>query len=347
MMLRTQSSASNPFIRPHLEPHHLKYLADRGVSPDLAKAAGLSSVDRYTIEELTDVRAKSGGLCFVYLPEGKGDYARIRLDEAIHLSDGSTMRYATPKGELVRPYIAPPAVLPTEYLQDATCPMFITEAPTKSLSCIAAGFPAIGLGGVYTGQDSKRWKHRRELRLHPELRRRLVWVGRVVFVVFDANRVINRNVLEAERRLCQALANEGASVYVVIIPLTSEGLDQGPDDFIVAQGKEAFARLVQEAKPWLEVHKPVKDMPKRYREQFAVAEKRASLLRVTSLEEARALRDLEEAEARETIGRITLARITMGAGKSHGMIESSQKYEEPTTIYTPCHDFAPDVFFVL
>jgi hypothetical protein len=344
MMLRTQSSTSNPFIRPHLAPQHLKYLAERGVSSALAKAAGLSSMDRYAIEEFTDVRAVSQGLGFLYLPEGKGDYCRVRLDEPIKLSDGSTMRYATPKGELVRPYIAPPAVLPTEYLQDATCPIFITEAPTKSLACIAAGFPAIGLGGVYTGQDSKRWKHRRELRLHPELRRRIVWVNRIVFVAFDANRALNRNVLQAERRLCQALANEGASVYVVIIPLTHEGLDQGPDDFLVAHGKEAFARLVQAAKPWLEVHQPVKDMPKRYREQFAVAEKRASLLQVTSLEEARALRDLEEAEARETIGRITLARITMGAGKSHGMIESSQKYEEPTTIYTPSHDLSRELY---
>src|SRR5689334_21027160 len=103
MMLRTQSSASNPFIRPHLAPQHLKYLADHGVPSNIAIAAGLSSIDRFTIEECTDVSAKSPGLFFPYLPEGKGDYCRIRLDEPIKLSDGSTMRYATPKGELVRP----------------------------------------------------------------------------------------------------------------------------------------------------------------------------------------------------------------------------------------------------
>jgi len=230
-----------------LSAEHVEILRARGIPLDLAEAAKLESADAIVASKQLgfDKPCSSGGLGIPY-PNTCPPYWRIRLD--VKAKDGA--RYLCPK----RPV---PIYVPPPY--EADCPedlrdvLVVVEAPLKALAMAAVGLSSIGLGGVNTtlekGCLNDSW--------HP-----LVVKGKDVRILFDAGRATNEKVAAAERRLASALERAGANVRLCGLPLTSEGADQGPDDFLAAHGAEALYEIVRSAtpaSPWTRLLTPASD----------------------------------------------------------------------------------------
>ena len=249
MMMRNQSAHTNPLlVGREFSPEHKSYLAAREVSLDVAKSAGLVSVSRKEAEELLGFAypSKEGGLWIPY--PGADDFGRLRLDETFPSKKGKATRFLTPKEE-VRPYLS--LLVSSEIWQDTTQPLYIVEGPIKALALIGVGLTAIGLAGVRTGHQ----KGASVSRLHDEIIEKVKLLNRRVVVLFDAGRANNKEVLSAEKKQAELYAAAGARVFVAALPLTAEGNDQGPDDYLARFGVEKLrvvidaAKLLEEAYP--------------------------------------------------------------------------------------------------
>ena len=89
-------------------------------------------------------------------------------------------KFLTPKGGGGPPYI-PPAVW--EGASKADAPIILTEGPIKALACLQAGYPAIGLNGVFgaCARDNED-----KVVLHPLLSS-FACAKRGVYLAFDAD----------------------------------------------------------------------------------------------------------------------------------------------------------------
>jgi len=102
-------------------------------------------------------------------------------------------------------------------------------------------FNALGIGGVWNYQSKKNGQL-----LIPELDQ-VDWLGRLVIIIFDADRAINADVAEAERRLVNLLVMRGAIVRVVRLTPSLDGKNRGADDFIEQEGGPALRKLIDVA----------------------------------------------------------------------------------------------------
>ncbi len=221
-------NAVNPFCE-----KHTKYLIDRAVPPEWAKAAGLRCVDADEGGKLLGFagRLSSGGLYIPYT--NQPGYGRVRLDH----EDGA--RFIAPAGREV------PVYLPPGFRTAGAEPVLVAEGPIKALALFECDYNALALGGTGTTfperhglrRPNDSWQHGVELTRRP------------VVVVFDAGRSINPNVARDEARAALALERAGASVSLVMLPLRVDGRDQGPDDFLAAHGRAEFHKLVLAAAP--------------------------------------------------------------------------------------------------
>lgn len=250
LMMRNQSGHQSPLlVERDFAPQHQEYLAARAVPLELAKKAGLVSVSKSEAEQLLGFGypGKSGGLWIPY--PGADDFGRLRLDEPFQGKNGKPTRYLTPKEE-VRPYL--PSMIPAEDWSVPKQTIYIVESPIKALALVAVGLLAVGLAGVRTGHKKGAPVHC----LHPILFALRHWFQCIVVILFDAGRAISEEVRAAEKRQAELYASAGAEVLVAELPLTQEGKDQGPDDFLKKHGAEALRQVLQRAKPFSEVHPP-------------------------------------------------------------------------------------------
>jgi putative DNA primase/helicase len=175
-------------------------------------------------------------------------WSRLKPDNP-RKKNGKVVKYETPCGTTNLAFF-PPKTLAC--LKDPSQPLIVTEGEKKAAKADQEGFPCIGLVGVYGWQKKrKRGSGEREMidGLAP-----VVWQGRQVFVCYDSDAAENRNVLQAERLLSEALEERGASVKVVRLPAGPPGPNGKPpkvglDDYLVAHGPEAFRDLLSRAKP--------------------------------------------------------------------------------------------------
>lgn len=93
------------------------------------------------------------------------------------------------------------------------------------------------------------WKVKGEEKLLPSLED-FEWKGRRVNIVTDSDGLTNEQVREAADRLAALLADEGALVYLHILPELKEGEKTGLDDFLVARSPAAYRELLAKAEPW-------------------------------------------------------------------------------------------------
>jgi hypothetical protein len=110
---------------------------------------------------------------------------------------------------------------------------------------VAEQYTAIGIGGIWCGCKKDGSELIEDLAAIP-------WCGRRVFIVFDYDtKPATRQEVDAARtRLAKALRTAGAAeVYHVALPPGPDGAKQGVDDFLVADGAEAFQQLVEKAIP--------------------------------------------------------------------------------------------------
>ena len=225
-----------------LATHHASELLKSGITYADAQDAGIySESDPDCIKGLLNWKRRPDGLgnCLVILyRNAKGrlnGYCRIKPDQP-RKSGG---KYEAPKGKGNRAYF-PSATVSS--LDDTSVPLFITEGEKKALSMSIAGYASIGIAGVDC------WGKGGEL--IPDLRQ-LNWNDRKVYIAFDfdAKSKTVKRVNSAVRRLSDALSREGAEVLVVRLPSGEDGGKQGADDFLVAHGKEAFDKLLDDARP--------------------------------------------------------------------------------------------------
>lgn len=146
------------------------------------------------------------------------------------------------KYESASGYPAEPLFLGTEedgywqrILSDRSIPLLITEGSKKASSGLSHGFCTVSIPGVTCGQKLGRIKPKIE---------QFCGIGRTVFLCFDSDLHDNPNVARALDKLGRLIAACGAVVKVALLP---EDGAQGLDDFLVAEGREAFAEILEKA----------------------------------------------------------------------------------------------------
>jgi hypothetical protein len=128
-------------------------------------------------------------------------------------------------------------------LTDAAQPLYLTEGEKKAAAGVQAGYPVMGMGGAYN------YKPKNHEQLIPELAA-FVWKGRRAYLIYDSDTARNAQVMDAADRLAALLAEQGAAPYVIVLPDRAPEGKTGLDDFLLAEGREGFAKLIEQAEPW-------------------------------------------------------------------------------------------------
>jgi putative DNA primase/helicase len=230
-----------------LLPHHRAELRASGLTDETIDADGIYSIT--TAEGIANVldwarpnRLITSGIAFPhYGDDGSLLITRIKPDRPRKLR-GKTVKYESPRGQGNEVYVPRSA---RHLVGDASRPLLITEGEKKASAVAQAGYACIGLPGVW-GAKSKDGNG-----LHPTVAT-LALRGREVHIVFDSDAARNPDIQRAEQWLYKRLREAGANVRVVRLPEAPvvDGKTPrkvGVDDYIVANGAEAFATLIAEA----------------------------------------------------------------------------------------------------
>ena len=154
-------------------------------------------------------------------------------------------RYVQPPGSGVAAYFPLLGVDWREIITDPKVPIVITEGEIKAACACKHGFRTIGLGGVWS------WLSKAACtRFLPELEK-VTWANRLVYMAYDSDLRTNSKVASAVNALAEALFDRGANPYLVNLPnpKDQEIKKIGLDDFLVAEGPDAFESLLDLAQP--------------------------------------------------------------------------------------------------
>ncbi|MFH1919442.1 MAG: phage/plasmid primase, P4 family [Planctomycetota bacterium] len=209
------STISRADTIPGLFPPHYRELSEgSGLTDATITAAGIYSEARYDkLAQILDwnrypKRCAPAWVVPYRHPDGSEmGYARIKPDKPRN-ANGKPVKYESPRKRDNEPYF-PPGVGPT--IDNPAAPLLITEGEKKTLAATQAGFPCIGLVGVYG------WKNKRAERLLPALER-IPWKQRPVFIAFDSDLTDKPEIQDAVARLAMLLTGQGAVVRVVYLP---------------------------------------------------------------------------------------------------------------------------------
>jgi hypothetical protein len=164
------------------------------------------------------------------------EFCRVRyLKEPMRRRFGKkkAQRYGQPRDSGVHAYF--PLVEHFDWLDvfdDPSIPIVITEGEKKALRGCLAGYPTIGLGGVYNFMSQG------ELLAVLD---RIKWKGRKVFLCYDSDAAENPNIQAAESRLAGELSTKRkALVFLTRLEHAEDGSKQGIDDLILHEGEDAF-----------------------------------------------------------------------------------------------------------
>jgi DNA polymerase I-like protein with 3'-5' exonuclease and polymerase domains len=231
------------------------YLLERGIDEDTILREGieitepdLALVVQRLGADIADVSKRASTIVWFPVYSIAGDCLGWIARPLPSLSP--TLKFLTPIGGTAPPY------LPLSLCQgklSAGSPLIITEGPVKALACTSAGYPAVGLNGVWCAAEAVEGG---ALILREELRS-LGVSGRKVYLAFDADASINPQVRHATIRAAFLLSVENAEVF----QLTSWDLESGKgiDDLLVnsasnAEGSPAdvLKMLVSDAVPFFD-----------------------------------------------------------------------------------------------
>lgn len=169
-----------------------------------------------------------------YLDKPKVDFKKVAGEK--------DQRYAQPFGSGVCAYF-PKSVNWSEISKDAEFDLIITEGELKAAAACQAGFPTIGLGGVWNFRSSKDgvW-------FLPELEQ-VEWARRTVFICFDSDYLEKPNVCLAMGALCEELQERGALVRILTLPEGEDGAKVGLDDYLLGHTADDLKERLLEADP--------------------------------------------------------------------------------------------------
>jgi len=172
------------------------------------------------------------------------NFYRVRyLDKNFGFAEAAgakDQRYAQPFNSGVCAYIPTTGNWPAIH-KDPGHDIIITEGELKAAAACAAGFPTIGLGGVWNFRSSKdgTW-------FLPELAA-FKWPQRTVFVCFDSDYLSKSNVCLAINALCEELQERGAHIRILALPEGEEGAKVGLDDYLLAHTADELRDLLSTA----------------------------------------------------------------------------------------------------
>jgi hypothetical protein len=172
------------------------------------------------------------------------EFARVRYLEDVVARSGfkgrKLQRYSQPAGSGMFAYFPVTAQFEwSDVLADTSTPIIVTEGEKKALAACLAGIPCVGLGGVFNFAQGG------EL---IESLRLIDWRRRPVYFCFDSDAARNPNIQAAEGRLAQELSvRQAAQVHLVRLPQGERKV--GIDDFIVANGADAFFDVIENGVP--------------------------------------------------------------------------------------------------
>lgn len=151
-------------------------------------------------------------------------------------------RYAQPARTGVCAYFPTIADWKTIH-KDIEYDIIITEGELKASAACAAGFPTIGLGGVWNFRSSAEgmW-------FLPELEQ-FKWARRTVFICFDSDYMDNPNICSAINSLSEELQERGALIKVITLPEGDEGAKVGLDDYLLEHSEDDLKDLLLDAEP--------------------------------------------------------------------------------------------------
>lgn len=216
-----------------------------GLTDDQAKKLKLKPLAKEETKKLCSAFHETEALQIPYFDlDGKRtDFYRIRYLGQLPGFAGAVakpQRYAQPPKTLNEIYF-PPTRNWQKAAKNVEIDIIVTEGELKAAAGCAAGFAAMGLGGVDVWRSAKRG-----ISAFPILDK-ITWSSRRVVIAYDSDAAINPNVVRAQRQFAKELLGRGAKLAVASIPPTKEGAKQGLDDLLVAQGKIALDSLIAEA----------------------------------------------------------------------------------------------------
>lgn len=230
-------------------------LARRGLTPAQAEFAGIE----FTSNARADIGAEFRSLAGVSLRYFDADGLPVAVERGGEFYHFERVRYLEDgprsfSGKRAPKYQQPArtrsfAYLPrvegcdwNEVSADPEQPLLIVEGEFKSLVATLAGFPTIGLGGVFNFMHDGQ--------LLPELR--AFANGRRIYIVHDRDPSpkTRRNVALAARRLAAQLASYGAIPHIATLPHSESG-KTALDEFLQSPegGAEALEVILNNTPP--------------------------------------------------------------------------------------------------
>jgi uncharacterized protein (DUF927 family) len=270
-MAMASATLNRSLLGSSLSERHYADLGRSGIDRATADRALLRSVTNIEGAEILGRRTvkSCSGILFSNVFPGDTHVRQhcIRVDspELELQTDGSQKeirKYLVPAQS--RPLLWFMPGVPIEQLADPSLPVVFLEGLKKYVAAdrlayyeVENGRPrflAIGIPGAWnwrgtvairTGANGNREPIKGPI---PDLAR-IVWVGRTVYLIFDADIHTNEQVRWSRRSLALELQKRGANVLAVDLP--AEGLKEGVkgfDDFLATHGPEAALRLIETAR---------------------------------------------------------------------------------------------------
>ena len=210
-----------------LFPQHAKLLRASVISPEVAAERGYVSVDTKTrLEGLKFAKSQRnvpGLLIPIWATDGEIRLYQHRPDTPRLNGDGKPIKYETPFRSKIVLDVPPRA---REHLGNNSVPLWITEGARKADAAVTAGLCCIGLIGVNGWTRDRQalpdWRH-------------IMLKNRPVYVAFDSDVMVKREVKRALRELSGFLDYCGAHVQLVFLHHTDNGGTKvGLDDYLAA-----------------------------------------------------------------------------------------------------------------
>src|SRR5215210_4483290 len=201
-------------------------LSDEHRRTQLAAAADvIAERGTYSARRGADVPQTSGwlpkkpGIVFqVHTLDGEV-FPRLRLD-----NPGRRPKYMQPKGHSNRLDVHPRQ---HERIKQPGGIRYVTEGEKKVDAGVSRGLLMVGLSGVWNGQKDK------ELIFDWYL---LPLAGECYSILFDSDIETNPDVQMAADRQARLLQEQGAEIFITLLPPASDGSKQGLDDFFAGGG---------------------------------------------------------------------------------------------------------------
>ena len=247
-----------------------RMLEQSWITRRIADDAGIRRVSSVEGAELIGCNRPGNyaGIAFTYILPGETrarDY-RLRRDnpEMEYKPDGSLRekrKYLCAPGGRNNLYF--PCGIKPEALLDISFPVVITEGEKKTLALYRLAnwnsaesrFLPVGLSGVWNwrgtiGKEPGPNGSRRNVKgAIPDIKR-IEWMERTVYILFDSDKRNNTSVQEAERALAGELKSLGAFVRLIDLPDLPNLDKTGADDFLAHPdgGPERLLALIDGAK---------------------------------------------------------------------------------------------------